>query len=288
MQRSCGGDEGYEAFAEGPLPFLRHPRSDKFCRLGRRSGSFFPARAGDSYFGGGCLATHDTSVGLDKTRVPAARRAHRVAAGPAPGPSQRDHDAWHLLRDWRGGHYGAGHISIGGWFLGLTALFDVIDGDVARRTGLSSVFGAFYDSTLDRIANAAVLAGLAVFYATSPKHASEPMLVVCLAGIVGGFLVSYTRARAEALGIDAKVGIMQRPERVVLLSAPQAFFGLAFDGWVLAAIVVVLTVTSWATAVQRVAAVYRATRPASGVAITPPPHFSRATPAQPRAALKSK
>jgi CDP-diacylglycerol--glycerol-3-phosphate 3-phosphatidyltransferase len=184
--------------------------------------------------------------------------------------------------------YGAGHISIGGWFLGLTALFDVIDGDVARRTGLSSAFGAFYDSTLDRIADAAVLAGLAVFYATSPKHASEPMLVVCLAGIVGGFLVSYTRARAEALGIDAKVGIMQRPERVVLLSAPQAFFGLAFDGWVLAAIVVVLTVTSWATVVQRVAAVYRATRPASGVAITPPPHFSRATPAQPRAALKSK
>jgi CDP-diacylglycerol--glycerol-3-phosphate 3-phosphatidyltransferase len=184
--------------------------------------------------------------------------------------------------------YGAGHIRTGGWFLGLTALFDVIDGDVARRTGLSSVFGAFYDSTLDRIADAAVLAGLAVFYATSPRHASEPMLVVCLAGIVGGFLVSYTRARAEALGVDAKVGFMQRPERVVLLSAPQAFFGLAFDGWVLAPIVVLLTVTSWATAIQRVVAVYRATRPASGVAITPPPHFSRATPVQPRAVLKSK
>jgi CDP-diacylglycerol--glycerol-3-phosphate 3-phosphatidyltransferase len=107
--------------------------------------------------------------------------------------------------------YGAGHIRTGGWFLGLTALFDVIDGDVARRTGLSSVFGAFYDSTLDRVADAAVLAGLAVFYATSPRHASEPMLVVCLAGIVGGFLVSYTRARAEALGVNAKVGFMQRP-----------------------------------------------------------------------------
>jgi CDP-diacylglycerol--glycerol-3-phosphate 3-phosphatidyltransferase len=90
------------------------------------------------------------------------------------------------------------------------------------------------------------------------------------------------------LGVNAKVGFMQRPERVVLLSAPQAFFGLAFDGWVLAAIVVLLTVTSWATAVQRVVAVYRATRPASEVAITPPPHFSRATPAAPRAALKSK
>jgi len=184
--------------------------------------------------------------------------------------------------------YGAGHIRTGGWFLGLTALFDVVDGEVARRTGLSSIFGAFYDSTLDRIADAAVLSGLAVFYATSPRHASVPMLIVCLAAVVGGFLVSYTRARAEALGVNAKVGFMQRPERVVLLSAPQAFFGLAFDGWVLAPIVVLLAVTSWATAVQRVVAVYRATRPASEVAITPPPNFSRATPAAPRTALKSK
>lgn len=184
--------------------------------------------------------------------------------------------------------YGAGHIRTGGWFLGLTAFFDVADGLVARRTGQTSLFGAFYDSTLDRIADAAVLAGLAVFYATSPRHASVPMLVVCLAGIVGGFLVSYTRARAEALGVDAKVGLMQRPERVVLLSAPQAFFGLALDGWVLAAIVVVLAVTSWVTAAQRVVAVYRATLPSSGVAITPPPRFTRTTPATPRAVLKSK
>ncbi len=158
--------------------------------------------------------------------------------------------------------YGMGHISTGGWFIGITSLFDVLDGMVARATGRSTVFGAFYDSTLDRVADAAVMGGLAVFYATSPRHASVPMLVVTLIGIIGGFLVSYTRARAEALGIDAKVGFMQRPERVVLLSAPQAFFGLALDGWVLAAIVVTLTVTSWATAVQRVITVYRATRPA--------------------------
>ena len=85
------------------------------------------------------------------------------------------------------------------------------------------------------------------------------MVVVCLAGIIGTFLVSYTRARAEALGIDAKVGLMQRPERVVLLSAPQAFFGLALDGWVLMAIVVLLTVTAWMTAVQRINFVYKAT-----------------------------
>jgi len=85
------------------------------------------------------------------------------------------------------------------------------------------------------------------------------MLIVCLFGLVGAFLTSYTRARAEALGLDAKVGMLQRPERVVLLSAPQAFFGLVFNGWVLAIIIVILTVTAWITVVQRVAYVYTAT-----------------------------
>jgi CDP-diacylglycerol---glycerol-3-phosphate 3-phosphatidyltransferase len=155
--------------------------------------------------------------------------------------------------------YGSGHIRTGGWWLGVTALFDVLDGTVARRTGRTSAFGAFYDSTLDRIADGAVMSGLAFFYATSKQHGNVPMIVVCLAGLLGGFLVSYTRARAEALGVDAKVGFMQRPERVVLLSAPQAFFGLALDGWVLAAIIVSLAVTSWATAIQRIVAVYHAT-----------------------------
>ena len=158
-----------------------------------------------------------------------------------------------------GAIYASGHIRTGGWFLSLTALFDVLDGTVARRTGRTTAFGAFYDSTLDRIADGAVLAGLVVFYATSKQHGNVPLMIVSLAGIIGGFLVSYTRARAEALGVDAKVGMMQRPERVVLLSVPQAFFGLALDGWVLGAIIVSLTVTSWATAIQRIAAVYRAT-----------------------------
>jgi CDP-diacylglycerol--glycerol-3-phosphate 3-phosphatidyltransferase len=160
--------------------------------------------------------------------------------------------------------FATGHISLGGWVLGLTALFDVLDGTVARRTGRSTTFGAFYDSTLDRVADGAVLAGLAVFYATSPVHRSVPLLVVTLAGIIGTFLVSYTRARADSLGIDAKVGIMQRPERVTLLSAPQAFFGLALHGWVLATIVVVLAATAWLTAVQRIMFVHRATSGAPG------------------------
>jgi CDP-diacylglycerol--glycerol-3-phosphate 3-phosphatidyltransferase len=155
--------------------------------------------------------------------------------------------------------YATGHIMTAGWIVGLTALFDVLDGTVARRTGQSTVFGAFYDSTLDRVADGGVLAGLAVFYASSPTYHNVYMVVVCLLCIIGTFLTSYTRARAEALGIDAKVGVMQRPERVVLLSAPQAFFGLALHGWVLIAIIVILTVTAWITAVQRIHFVYKAT-----------------------------
>lgn len=156
--------------------------------------------------------------------------------------------------------YGTGHIRTAGWFLGLTALFDVLDGTVARRSNRSSTFGAFLDSTLDRVADGAVMAGLATFYALNPEHRSLPMMIVCLLGLIGAFLTSYTRARAEALGIDAKVGILQRPERVTLLSAPQAFFGLALNGWVLGLIIVILTVTAWVTVVQRIAFVYHATQ----------------------------
>ena len=156
--------------------------------------------------------------------------------------------------------YATGHIMTAGWIMAVTAFFDVVDGAVARRTGRSTVFGAFYDSSLDRVADGALMAGLTVFYATNPIHHNLYMMVVCLCGIIGTFLVSYTCARAESLGIDAKVGVMQRPERIVLLSAPQALFGLFWNGWVLIGIIVLLTVTAWITAVQRIAFVHRNTR----------------------------
>src|SRR6476469_2597814 len=90
--------------------------------------------------------------------------------------------------------YATGHIMTAGWLMAVTAFFDVIDGAVARRTGRSTVFGAFYDSSLDRVADGALMAGLTVFYATSPVHHNVYMVVVCLVGIIGTFLVSYTRA----------------------------------------------------------------------------------------------
>jgi CDP-diacylglycerol---glycerol-3-phosphate 3-phosphatidyltransferase len=151
-----------------------------------------------------------------------------------------------------GAAFATGHIRTAGWIVGLTAIFDVLDGTVARRTGQATAFGAFYDSTLDRVADGALLGGIAWYFATDPTYHSLPMLGVTLFGLVGTFLVSYARARAEGLGLDAKVGVMQRAERVVLISAPQAFFGLALNGWVFAGVVVLLAVTAWITVVQRI------------------------------------
>lgn len=181
--------------------------------------------------------------------------------------------------------YATGHIMTAGWIMNVTAFFDVADGEVARRTGRSSVFGAFYDSTLDRVADGALMAGLAFFYATNPIHHNLYMVVVCLVCIIGTFLISYTRARAETLGIDAKVGLMQRPERMVLLSVPQSFFGLFWNGWVLMGIIVLLTITAWITAIQRIAFVYRATksRDAKPIRMVSDPPGATANPSAPAA-----
>ena len=156
--------------------------------------------------------------------------------------------------------FGMGHIKTAGWFLGLTALFDVMDGTVARRSGKESTFGAFLDSTLDRLADGALFVGLATFYALNPVHQSTTMMLICMSGCIGALMTSYARARAETLGLDAKVGMVQRPERVTLLSAPQAFFGLALNGWVLKIVIVIITMGAWITVIQRIAYVYNQTR----------------------------
>jgi phosphatidylglycerophosphate synthase len=155
--------------------------------------------------------------------------------------------------------FATGHIRTAGYFLGVTALFDVLDGTVARRSGKESVFGAFLDSTLDRFADGALFVGLATFYALDSVHHSAWMMLVCMFGLIGALMTSYIRARAEALGLDAKIGMVQRPERVLLLSAPQAFFGLALGGWILRLVIGVITVGAWITVIQRLQFVYHQT-----------------------------
>lgn len=200
----------------------------------------------------GALATDSEGVS------PIGRTTGRRVGGAGREPQHDHHDRHDLYGGCRGA-FAFGQIHLGAWVLGLTAVSDVLDGLVARRSHRVTAFGAFYDSTLDRIADGAVLAGLTLFWATPGTRHSIAMVVVCLLAMLGSFLTSYTRARAEGLGVDVTVGWMQRPERIVLLAAPQAFFGLAFDGAVLKFIVLLLTLASWITVAQRVAYVRRAT-----------------------------
>ncbi len=163
--------------------------------------------------------------------------------------------------------FASGHIRTGGWILGITAVFDLADGMVARRTNRSSAFGAFYDSTLDRIADGFLLGGLTFFFASSSWHRSLPMVGVGLLAMLATFVTSYARARAELVGVEMKgIGMMERAERITLLSAPQAFFGLALDGLALRLILSLLAATAIVTAWQRIMHVRRATEPAEPAA----------------------
>ena len=111
---------------------------------------------------------------------------------------------------------GAGWLRLGALVLIVAGLGDLVDGMLARATDRVSRFGAFFDSTLDRLSEGAVLAAVAYRFASD----GQPLLVVVVVlALLGSLLVSYTRARAEALGIDCKVGLMSRAERTVLLIA---------------------------------------------------------------------
>jgi len=155
----------------------------------------------------------------------------------------------------------------------LASVFDMLDGDVARERGAVSRFGAFLDSTLDRVSEGALYAGLAYFYFTRTRTATVwmrgmfegsaewgdadgPTLgVLALAVLILSFLVSYARARAEGLGLECKVGIMERPERVLTLGAG-ALLGHRFMPGALG----ILFVLTLVTVLQRVYHVRKVTR----------------------------
>lgn len=107
-------------------------------------------------------------------------------------------------------------IEAGGILILLGGLFDLLDGAVARVNGKVSEFGAFLDSVLDRFADAFLFASVGLYFHFSgdPTHAAISILA-----LIGAFGVSYTRARAEGLGYSCRVGLMERPERIVLLAA---------------------------------------------------------------------
>ncbi len=173
-----------------------------------------------------------------------------------------------------GAGFAVGWLRAGAALLLLSGLFDLLDGKVARRGGMSSKFGAFYDSSMDRLGEGALFTGIGIFYLRSVMDAAGERLPVlglglCFAALVGGFLVSYTRARAEGLGLEATVGMAQRAERIVFLGGPVLFFAAGPGGWLLLGILVWLTVISWITVVQRIAHVWHVTRDAAVKGITP-------------------
>ncbi len=139
-------------------------------------------------------------------------------------------------------------------------IFDMVDGRVARQTQQVTVFGAFFDSVIDRYSDVVLFFGLLVFYARGNR-----LFYVFLAAFVmiTSLMVSYTRARAEALIGKCKVGFMERPERVVLI-----ILGALFARWgVMAPVLWALAVLSTITVIHRIQYTWQMTRPAQKAAI---------------------
>lgn len=154
--------------------------------------------------------------------------------------------------------YHLDHVRIAGFFVLLGGLFDVFDGRVARMSGLASKFGSFYDSTLDRISEIVVFLGLLSLYAKYGASLQDlGMIYVLMLAMGGSLMVSYTKARAEALGLPCEGGLMQRAERVVVLGLGSLLFGLMWNGLVLDWIIIAMAVLTNLTAVQRIVKVYR-------------------------------
>jgi len=127
----------------------------------------------------------------------------------------------------------------------IGSLLDILDGALARAGGQSTPFGAFLDSTTDRVGEGAMLAAIALVFSQQGRGWA---VAVAVAAVVGSFLVSYTRAKAEALGLRGDVGFGSRAERVVVIS-----LGLTFAPWGgLPWAIVALCATAWLTVVQRV------------------------------------
>lgn len=153
----------------------------------------------------------------------------------------------------RGSLFWAGIVLLG------AGLCDVVDGSLARARRLASRYGAFIDSTFDRIAEFAYFGGIIVYLTGKPGGFSVFELLAAFIALAGSILTSYTRARAEGLGFQCTVGMFERPERVALL-----VLGLLLGRRILIGVLVVLSVTTVITSIQRIFHVYRLTREEAG------------------------
>jgi CDP-diacylglycerol--glycerol-3-phosphate 3-phosphatidyltransferase len=155
-----------------------------------------------------------------------------------------------------------GWLLAGGLLVLFAGIFDMFDGAMARARNVSTIFGAFFDSTLDRYSESIILFGLLIYALQVPglhdsfwpfRNEQPWMITLIYIAVVGSLMVSYAKARAEGLGLECKTGLLARPERVVILAV-----GL-LTGFVIWALVL-LAIFSNVTAVQRIVHIWRTTR----------------------------
>lgn len=147
--------------------------------------------------------------------------------------------------------------TIVGWSGGVilfAGLFDMMDGRLARMGNMSSKFGALWDSTLDRYSELFTLFGVAMYLILNEWIISG---IVTFFAMVGSVMVSYVRARAEGLGIECKVGLMQRPERVVLTSLGAILCGIFDNIWFLVVPIIIIAILANITAFWRIGHCYK-------------------------------
>lgn len=145
-------------------------------------------------------------------------------------------------------------IGWGGIIILAAGLFDMMDGRLARLGNMSSAFGALWDSTLDRYSELVTLFGVAIYFSQAGWFW---MGVVTFAAMVGSVMVSYVRARAEGIGIECKVGVMQRPERVVVTAIGAIVTGFSGNPWWLAGAMILIAILANLTAFWRISHCYK-------------------------------
>ena len=161
-----------------------------------------------------------------------------------------------LICIFAGLQFGFGSMRRGGLLLLIGGFFDMIDGEVARASDRVTRFGALYDSTLDRYAELVVFFGIGAYFFGRHAQGLKFGLLITMAvfiALAGSMMVSYVRARAEGLGFECKIGLMQRPERIFLVgvSALVAEIMLIFT-------IFIIAILANYTAIQRICHIYMA------------------------------
>ncbi|HKT83623.1 MAG TPA: CDP-alcohol phosphatidyltransferase family protein [Solirubrobacterales bacterium] len=158
----------------------------------------------------------------------------------------------------------AGFVAVGwllpaGLILAFSGTFDILDGALARASRLTYNYGAFLDSTSDRLSEGAIYIGVAAYFLAVHGPLLRWQVLGCLLALAGSYLVSYVRARAQSLGYKCDVGLFARPERVVAIVAGLILAGLGFE-IVLTWIVFALALLTNLTVLQRINEVWRQAR----------------------------